>query len=1213
MEIRETKVTDFESITLKLASPERILSWSRGEVTKPETINYRTQRPERNGLFCERIFGPDKDFECYCGKYKRIRYKGIICEKCGVEVTNSIVRRERMGHIALAAPVSHVWFLKGAPSRIGMMLDIKSTDLERIIYFAGYIITKVANEMKVAAYKNLESDYKIKLKNASDKKEKENLKNSLAKARTELDSIALYRVLSEVDYYNLSMKYGEIFEAEMGAEAIYNIFKNINLENFQKQLEEQSKSATSQNKNRLISRTNLIKSMKRANVRPEWMFLTALPVIPPALRPMVALDGGRHATSDLNDLYRRVINRNNRLKKLLELKAPEVICRNEKRILQEAVDALMDNSMRRGPNLPLAHGQRRALKSLAEMLKGKQGRFRQNLLGKRVDYSGRSVIVVGPELKMSQCGLPKHMALELFHPFIIAELIKKEMAYNIRGAGRLIDEKTPEVWAILENVIKNKFVLLNRAPTLHRLGIQAFQPVLIEGNAIQIHPLVCSAFNADFDGDQMAVHVPLSQEAQNEARDIIASSKNLLKPGNGDPIVNPSQDIVVGCFWVTRIKEGADGEGMYFSSSDEAILAYNFGRVDIRAKVKVLADDIPKHSAFKGGIFETTVGRLLFNNILPDDLLFINEEMGKKSLAQLVAQIIEKYGVDATSPILDKIKKFGFEYATASGISWGFNDLNVPKDKKEIIAEAEKHARTVKDQYQEGLLTDSERYNKFIEIWQGAKDKIEALVPKAIDNMGPIYSLVISGARGSLTQLAQMTGMKGLMVNPAGKIIDFPVRSSYKEGLDVLEYFITTHGARKGEADTALKTSKAGYLTRRLIDVAHDLIISEKDCEGKDSIAISKQKTKKYGKNISSKIFGRVLAKDAGRFKKEHLLTVQEAREIDALETEEIHVYSPLTCQSKRGICQRCYGYDLGFNAPVKLGEAVGIVAAQAIGEPGTQLTMQTFHKGGIAVGGDITMGLPRIEEIFELRIPRNPAVVCDINGYVSAIKKVSGGEENDSGEKIITVLIDKESSKSKKETKDFLIPFGRFILVKEGDKVRKGDLFTDGAVNIKELFEIAGKNKTQEYILNEVDKVYSSQGATINEKHIEIIIRQMLSRYEIKDPGGTELNQGDIVEMSEVLAENEKAEKAGKAEARIQQLITRITSVSISTASFLSAASFQDTARVLIKAAIEGSDDKLRGLKENVIIGRLIPAGTGFRREHIKDDTTTDGKNYNS
>ena len=1204
METRETKVTGFKSIILKLASPERILSWSRGEVTKPETINYRTQRPERNGLFCEKIFGPDKDFECYCGKYKRIRYKGIICEKCGVEVTNSIVRRERMGHIVLAAPISHIWFLKGMPSRIGMMLDIKSADLERIIYFAGYIITKVMNEAKTTAHKNIESEYKTKMKSAPSNEDKENLKNSLAKARAELNSISLYQVLSEADYHDLSVKYGEIFEADMGAESIYNIFKNINLESFQKQLEGQLESATSQGKIRLISRINLVKSMLRAKIRPEWMFLTVLPVIPPALRPMVALDGGRHATSDLNDLYRRVINRNNRLKRLLELKAPEVICRNEKRILQEAVDALIDSSMRRGQNLPMAQGQRRPLKSLAEMLKGKQGRFRQNLLGKRVDYSGRSVIVVGPELKMNQCGLPKHMALELFRPFVISEIIKKEIAYNIRGAGRLVDEKIPEVWAILENVIKNKFVLLNRAPTLHRLGIQAFQPVLIEGNAIQIHPLVCHAFNADFDGDQMAVHVPLSQEAQNEARDIIASSKNLLKPGNGDPVVNPSQDIVVGCFWVTRIKEGALGEGIYFSNPNEAILAYNFGRVDIRAKIKVLADKVQKYAAFNNEIFETTVGRLLFNAILPNDFAFINEEMGKKPLARLVSQIIEKYGIDATSPILDKIKEFGFEFATVSGISWGFNDLSVPKNKKGIIREAEKQAGAIKDHHREGLLTDSEQYNKLIEIWQGAKDKIEALVPAAIDNMGPIYIMIASAARGTWSQLGQMSGMKGLMVNPAGKIIDFPVRSSYKEGLDVLEYFITTHGARKGEADTALKTSKAGYLTRRLIDVAHDVVISESDCKGKDSAVISKQKTERYGKNISSKIFGRTLAKDAGKFKKGHLLSISDAREIETLKIEEVHVYSPFTCQSKRGICQRCYGYDLGSNTPIKLGEAVGIIAAQAIGEPGTQLTMQTFHKGGIAVGGDITMGLPRIEEIFELRAPRSPAVICDANGYVLAVKKAPAAEKYQDGEKIITVFIDKESSKSKKETKDFLVPFGRFITAKEGDKVKKGDLLTDGVINIKEFFKIAGKGKTQEYILNEVDKVYSTQGATINEKHIEIIIRQMLSRYEVKESGDTNLNQGEIVEMSEVLRENEKAEKEGKEKARIQQLITRITSVSISTISFLSAASFQDTARVLIRAAVEGSEDELRGLKENVIIGRLIPAGTGFRREYVKEDS---------
>lgn len=1193
----DTKVTDFESIVLKLASPERILSWSQGEVTKPETINYRTQRPERNGLFCERIFGPEKDYECYCGKYKKIRYKGIVCEKCGVEITNSIVRRERMGHIALAAPVSHIWFLKGAPSRIGMFLNIKSTDLDKVIYFAGYIITKVVENEKSAAYKSLDSEYKTKLKEVETKEEKDALKKSMLKAKSELDSIVLYRVLTEQDYYGLSMKYGEIFEAETGAESVYNILKNIDLGEFLKELEAVVETATGQDKTKAVSRMNLAKAMRKSGIRPEWMFLTVLPIIPPALRPMVALDGGRHATSDLNDLYRRVINRNNRLKKLVEIKAPEVICRNEKRILQEAVDALLDNTMRRGQNTAMSQGQRRPLKSLAEMLKGKQGRFRQNLLGKRVDYSGRSVIVVGPELKMSQCGLPKHMALELFRPFVIAELIKREVAYNIRGAGRLIDEKIPEVWAILEEIIKEKRVLLNRAPSLHRLSVQAFQPVLIEGNAIQLHPMVCHAFNADFDGDQMPVHVPLGAEAQAEARDIISSVKNLLRPGNGEPIVDPSQDMVLGCYWLTRIKEGAKGEGLYFSSPEEAILAKTFDRADIRAKIKVLPDNDDRYKAFKGAIFETTVGRLMFNAMLPRDFPYINEEVGKKIISNLVAKIIEKYGIDATPDILDKIKEFGFRYATVSGISWGYQDVKVPEKKKEILDKAEKEAIEIKKQYQDGLLTNSERYSKVIEIWQSAKNEIENLVPETMDKMGPIYSIVTSGARGSITQLGQMTGMKGLMVNPAGKIIDFPVKSSYKEGLGILEYFITTHGARKGEVDTALKTSKAGYLTRKLIDVSHDVVITGEDCGEKEGIMVSKKKIENYGKKFSSRIFGRTLSASVGGLKKGRLLSMTDAKELEKdSAVDEVNIFSPITCQSKRGICKKCYGYDLGYNTPVKIGEAVGIVAAQSVGEPGTQLTMKTFHKGGIATGGDITMGLPRIEEIFELRIPKNPAIICDVDGETFEIKQ--GGEG--AADKIVTVLIDKETSKTEKESKEFYIPFGRFVTVKEGDKLKRGDVLTDGSLDIREYFSIAGKDKAREYILKEVDKVYTMQGAHINEKHIEVIIRQMLSRYKVIETGDADLNLNEMVDYEKVSENSEKG-------AKFEQMIMPIAKVALSTSSFLSAASFQDTARVLIKTAINGGEDKLKGLKENVIVGRLIPAGTGFRKEYAEKEEQAD------
>ena len=1185
----ETRVTDFKSITLKLASPEKILSWSYGEVTKPETINYRTQRAERNGLFDERIFGPEKDYECYCGKYRKIRYKGVICEKCGVEVTRSIVRRERMGHITLASPVSHIWFLRGIPSRIGLILDLTMADVEKVIYFTGYIVTKVNDELKARAYKNVEAEYKSKLKALGPKDSKEDLKAAFQRTKDELESVSLYKVLSEPEYYHLSLKYGDIFEVGIGAESIHNIFKSLNLDALYKTLGEKLETASTQEKLKLLKRVNLLRSMKTSGVRPEWMFLSVIPVIPPALRPMVALEGGRHATSDVNDLYRRVINRNNRLKKLMEIKAPEVICRNEKRILQEAVDALIDNSIRHGQNVATSQAQRRPLKSLADMLKGKHGRFRQNLLGKRVDYSGRSVIVVGPELKMNQCGLPKHMALELFKPFVISKLLKNEMAYNIRGAGRLIEEGIPEVWAILEEVIKNRYVLLNRAPTLHRLGIQAFQPLLIEGNAIQLHPLVTTAFNADFDGDQMAVHVPLSSEAQKEAKEIIASVNNLLRPGNGDPIVNPTREIIVGCFWMTKVKEKAKGEGKYFSSPNEAILAYDFRQVNLRALVKVMGSNIQKYdSAGESRIFETTVGRLLFNSIFPDDFEYVNEEQNKKGLENLVARLIEKYGSSVMPEILDKMKVFGFRYATRSGISWGIDDLQVPKEKPEIIKSAEKEMEKVESNYEEGLLTRPERYNKVIEIWQNAKNKIEALVPKTLDKTASVHEMVSSGARGTWAQVGQMSGMKGLMVNPSGKIIDFPVLASYKEGLSVLQYFITTHGARKGEADTALKTAKAGYLTRRLVNVADDIVVVEDDCGEENGIEILREQIEAYGKKFSARIEGRVLAKDVLSLKKGSLLTMQNARAIESAEgVSRVRIYSPISCKSFRGICAKCYGYDLGNKQRVKIGEAVGVVAAQAIGEPGTQLTLRTFHTGGIAAGGDITMGLPRIEEIFELRNIKNPAVISEYDGAIMGIKETREERE-------VAILLS-NPSKEKTETKEYPIAFGRTIVVKKGEAVHRGDLLTDGSVDIKNYFAIAGKEKAEDYILNEVGKVYSMQGATINDKHLEVIIRKMFSRYRIKDEGDTKFNRGDIVDEMELKEENDLVRKSGKKEAKTIQLVLPISKVSLYTSSFLSAASFQDTTRVLIRTALSGGEDKLRGIRENVIIGRLIPAGTGF------------------
>lgn len=1206
------KTTDFDSILLKLASPEDILSWSHGEITKAETINYRTQRPEREGLFDERIFGPEKDYECYCGKYRRIRYKGIICEKCGVEITRSIVRRERMGHIALAAPVAHIWFLRGIPSRLGLILNMSISELEKIIYFAGYVVTRVEEGEKNEILKAIEKEYKQKNKRLTSKQDKTALKEALADAKNDLSEIVLGRVLDEVLYRRLSLKYGEIFEAGAGAETLYEICKNINLDNLIKKYEKEIEGASAQASKKINKQLSLIVSMRKSNIRPEWMFLTALPVIPPALRPIVQLDGGRHATSDVNDLYRRVLNRNNRLKKLLELKAPEVIIKNEKRMLQESTDALLDNSIRRSQGAVLSQSQKRPLRSLADMLRGKQGRFRQNLLGKRVDYSGRSVIVVGPELKLGQCGLPKLMALELFRPFVISKIIKRELAHNIRGANRLIDEKTDEVWEILENIIKDKYVLLNRAPTLHRLGIQAFKPILIDGNAIQVHPLVCTAFNADFDGDQMAVHVPLSSEAQEEAATLMASTRNLLIPRTGDPVVNPSQDMVLGCFFMTRIKPGVQGEGKYFSNPNEAITAYDFGHVDLQALIKVKKTDSIKYKNIKEEIMETTVGRLLFNTVFPREFNFINDEFGKKKLAKLIENLIHSVGVDGISPVLDKIKSFGYEYATKSGISWGMNDLREPKEKDVIIKEAEEQEAKVYSHFYEGLLTEDERYSQSIRIWQEAKNKVDELVPNTLDRFGPVYSMVSSAARGSWGQVNQMTAMKGLVTNPANKIIDFPIVSSYKNGLNVLEYFISTHGARKGTADTALKTAKAGYLTRRLVDVAQDMVISEEDCKDKNGFLVKQSKEADVGQGLSSILAGRVLAQalscqngsETKKFNVGHLLTNEDVDFIEGSNASEARVRSPITCRSHWGICRKCYGRDLGRNGLVELGEAVGIIAAQAIGEPGTQLTMRTFHTGGVASkGGDITLGLPRVEEIFEMRTPGNPAVITEKDGAVIDIeeerKQVAGRELV---EKTVVIL---PEDTEKKDSLRYLIPFGKRLLVKEGQKVLAGEPLSDGPIDIKELFKVAGAVVSQTYIIKEVRRVYEIQGVPIDNKHLEIIANRMFSRFRIKSPGSTGLSRGAVVEKTKLLEENERVLQAEglsddetKGEAKATLVPLGISKVSLTTTSFLSAASFQDTSRVLINAAVAGVRDELRGLKENVIIGHLIPAGTGFRKD---------------
>ena len=1211
METMKTTETtsNFNAIELKLASPDKILEWSFGEIVRPETINYRTQRSERGGLFDERIFGPEKDYECYCGKYRRIRYKDIICEKCGVEVTRSIVRRERMGHIELASPVAHIWFLRGIPSRIGIIADLSVSDLEKVVYFVGYVVTKVNEEARQNVLRELDGEFKTKIKNVTSDEAVTKIKESFVEVKKEISSIRVSLVLDEATHHKFSFKYGSIFESDIGGEAIYRMLKNIDLAASFEELKQKLETANTAERVKIQKRLNLTSYMIKANLRPEWMFLTIIPVIPPALRPMVALEGGRHATSDVNDLYRRVINRNNRLKKLLEIKAPEVITRNEKRILQEAVDALIDNSIRHTTGSPgaMSQSQRRPLKSLADILKGKQGRFRQNLLGKRVDYSGRSVIVVGPELSLHQCGLPKHMALELFRPFVISKILQRELAFNIRGAGRLIEDGVPEIWAILEEVIKDKHVLLNRAPTLHRLGIQAFQPILIEGNAIQVHPLVCSAFNADFDGDQMAVHVPLSDEAQREAREIMVSSKNLLKPGSGDPIVLPKLDMILGCYWMTRMMQGDLGEGRMFQTPNSAITAYEFGYVGFRAKVKILASDTDKYGEYRDKVFETTVGRILFNSILPSDLPFMNQEITGKEVAKLIEDLIEKYGPDAVPAVLDKIKNFGYKYATRSGITWAMGDVRVPKEKPAIIASAEVAVKEIEKNFEEGFISEEERYRMIVATWRSAWNEIQKLMPGTLDPRGGVYDMVTSRARGAIGHISQMAGMKGLIINTAGKTLEFPIIPSYKEGLSPLEYFVTTHGSRKGMADTALNTSKAGYLTRRLVDVAQDIIVADEDCGDKDGRLISIDNISGIDSGIGGLVKGRVLAKDIKDensktlWKKGVLLNKYDAKEIEARNIKEAVIRSPLTCKALRGICQKCYGLDLGKHGLIKLGEVVGIVAAQAIGEPGTQLTMRTFHSGGVSeAGGDITMGLPRVEEIFEKRVPRNAATVSTVSGEVMEIM-------NDGKDKSITVLVDAEDrTKGGNNSVSHPVPFNRTILVKVGQRIKKGDVLTDGSVNISELFALGGRVKAEDYILNEVSKVYSLQGAAISRKHIEVIVKQMMSRQRIKNSGSTRFVPGEIVENSELLTENELVKKNGSEGATSETLVLGISEVSLTTNSWLSAASFQNTSRILIDTAVQGGLDNLRGLKENVIVGRLIPAGTGFGK-HLSRDVTDD------
>ncbi|MFH0926232.1 MAG: DNA-directed RNA polymerase subunit beta' [bacterium] len=1181
---------DFDAIKLKIASPEDILKWSHGEVIKPETINYRTQRAEKDGLFSERIFGPVKDWECYCGKYRRIRYKGVVCDKCGVEVTRSIVRRERMGHIQLAAPVAHIWFLRSIPSKIGLILDVPLSKIEKVIYYISYIVTSVNEDNRKRTLEEIDKEFTTRKKAIKEKVEIAALRDAAHQVKQQLQDLELGKILTESEFHNLARRFGDVFDAGTGAEAVRKIFEKLDLNKIVEEVKKELALKPEANKEmKLLRRLKLVSSMANHNMRPEWMILTSLPVLPPDLRPMVALDGGRYATSDLNDLYRRVINRNNRLNKLMELGSPEIILTNEKRMLQEAVDALIDNSARF--TTQQLSSQHRPLRSLADMLKGKQGRFRQNLLGKRVDYSGRSVIVVGPQLKMDQCALPKKMALEIFKPFVIHKVIEQGMAHNIRSANRLIEQGSPKIWAILEEVISTRKILLNRAPTLHRLGVQAFKPLLIEDLAIRIPPLVCSAFNADFDGDQMAVHLPLTDEAQKEASEVMLSSKNLLKPATGDPVSVPTQDIVLGCYYLTNFKEGALGSGGHYSSQQEAILAFENDRLAVNAPIRVHGIDE-----------DTSLGRILFNEVLPEELEYINEVFNKKNLSKTVGIVINRFGIDVAAIVLDEIKRLGFEHATYSGISWGMLDLVVPKEKPAIVAKAQKEEVLVKAQFNDGLLTNNERRNRVIEIWTRAKGEIEKVISGAtLDPHNPVYSVIDSGARGSWSQPVQMMGMKGLVANPKGEAIELPIKASYKEGFSVLEYFISTHGARKGSTDTALKTASAGYLARRLADVCQDIVIREKDCGTKESVEVYKSDGDSMGRKLGDRVFGRTVVEDV---KDGNKILVKAGNAVDR-ETSElineiekidiIRIYSPITCKALYGLCSKCYGYDLGKNKPIEIGEAVGVVAAQSISEPGTQLTMRTFHIGGVA-GTDITHGLPRVEEVFETRIPKGKAFLAEEDGVIESIESKRIGNVVRIKSEKETKAKTKTGTKTKEKIYEFSIPRHNDLYFKVGDKVNKGDQLCEGRLDLKELFKLKGNQVVQRYIINEVQQIYSSEGASMDDKHIEVVIRQMFSRVKVKDPGDSKFIIGDVVEKPHFLNANREVKKLGGEPAKAQQLLMGITKVALSTESFLSAASFIETAKVLINAASEGKIDVLRGLKENVIIGRLIPVGTGLK-----------------
>ncbi len=1178
-----------KSVHIKLASPEEILSWSHGEVTKPETINYRVGRPEKGGLFCEKIFGPIKDYQCYCGKYKGIRYKGVVCDRCGVEITKSSVRRERMGHIKLAAPVAHIWFLRKSPSRIGLVLGVSGKRLEQVIYFTAHIITKVNKKIKAEIIEQIEAEYKKK--KAEKEVNLEELKNARKKAHQELSSIKKLRVISEREYRGLALRYGSAFEAKTGGKALQEILSDFDIEKKIKTLKERLKNTSSVlQQEKAAKRIRLLEGMLKARISPDWMLLTVLPVLPPELRPMVQLDGGRYASSDINDLYRRVINRNNRLKRLSVIKAPEIIIRNEKRMLQESVDALIDNQMR-SSNAARGRG-RRPLRSLADSIQGKTGRFRRNLLGKRVDYSARSVIAIGIDLKMSECGLPKKMALELFKPFVIKHILDQELAYNIKGASRLIEQGTPEIWAILEKVVQGKFVLLNRAPTLHRLGIQAFRPLLIEGNAIRVHPLVCAAFNADFDGDQMAVHLPLSRQAQEESKNIMLSGVNLRKPATGLPVATPSQDIILGIYFLTTVANSlADEKVKYFTDTEEALLCYQNEGIGVRTIARV---NIKPNLASKPELLRTTVGRILFNQILPKNYPFFNKLVDKKTLVRIATDIIEKNSLEESQVFLDQMKKIGFQYSSLSGASLGIDDFVIPREKGKLVDAAKKKVLAINKMGDRGLFSKREERSQIVNVWQEVISTLKKSIPQELPKDGALSVMVTSGARGSWDQPFQMCGMKGLVANPAGRIIELPVINSFKEGLDVLGYFISTHGARKGMADKALRTSSAGYLTRRLVDVAHDVLIREEDCGDTEGLTVFYQDAEILEQDFAFKIVGRYVLNDVidpetknKIAKKGKLIDWDQARQIENLKIKKIKIRSPLTCKTAGGICQKCYGWDTGVNKLTEVGQAVGIIAAQSIGEPGTQLTMRTFHLGGVAGVGDITQGLPRVEELFENRIPKIQALTASRDGIV---------REVDLKER--AVRIEASGNKVKRTIREYHAPESLSILVKAGDKVKKGQRLSEGVIRPDYVFKYFGERAAQNYIVQEVQKVYAGEGVKIHDKHLEVIARQMFSRVKVVDGGDSFWNTDEIITRYQLDQKNKELSEQKKAKVVAMPVLLGVSRVALSSESFLSAASFQETSQILIRAALRNQEDKLRGLKENVIIGKLIPAGTGRKEK---------------